>query len=149
MKISFGKKFNERGKYMKYLDLVEKLQKAPENDGNIVMIKNGIFFVGVGKDAIILNNLLGLKLTCMKNELCKVGFQTRSIEKYVKKLQETNKSFVIYNYDRTKNQEYEIIRIKAEPVYEQNKCFNCESCNNKQETTDEIIERIKQNGGIR
>ena len=104
MKISFGKKFNERGKYMKYLDLVEKLQKAPENDGNIVMIKNGIFFVGVGKDAIILNNLLGLKLTCMKNELCKGGFQTTSIEKYVKKLQET---------------------------------------------TAEIIERIKQNGGIR
>ncbi len=123
---------------MKYLDLMEKLQKSQENQGSIVMMKNGIFFVGVGKDAIILNNLLGLKLTCMKDGLCKVGFQTRSIEKYVNKLQETNKSFVIYNYDRTKNQEEEIIRIKAEPVFEQKRCMNCDECNNKLETTDEI-----------
>ncbi len=57
---------------MKYLELVEKLQK--ENVGYIVLIKNGIFFVGVGKDAIILNEMLGLKLTCMKKGLCKVRF---------------------------------------------------------------------------
>ena len=134
---------------MKYLELVEKLQKTSENQGSIVIIKNGKFFIGIGKDAIILNDLLGLKLTCMRNTLCKVGFQTRSIEKYIKKLQDTNKSFVIYNYDRTKNQEEEIIRIKAEPIYESKTCMNCKECNNKQETTDEIIERVKQNARIK
>lgn len=130
---------------MKYIDLVEKLQNSSENQGSIVMIKNGIFFVGVGKDAIILNDLLGLKLTCMRDGLCKVGFQTRSIEKYISKLRDTYKSFVIYNYDRTKNQEEELIRVNAQSIYENRKCMICENCNNRQETTDEIIERVKQN----
>lgn len=86
---------------MKYLELVKKLQNASENEGHIVMMKSGIFFVGIGKDAVILNRLINLKLTCMKENLCKVGFQTRSIEKYMKKLQKLNKSFVIYDYDKS------------------------------------------------
>lgn len=134
---------------MKYIDLVEKLQNAPENKGSIVLIKNGIFFVGIGKDAIILNNLLGLKITCMRKSLCKVGFQTRSLEKYLKMLLETKKSFVIYDYDRARNQEEEIIRVTKEPIFELKECMDCKGCNNKQETTDEIIERVKQNAGIK
>ena len=86
---------------MKYLELLESLQKSSENQGHIVMMKNGIFFIGIGKDAIILNKLLNLKCVCMKENLCKVGFQTRSIEKYIRELKNLNKSFVIYNYDKT------------------------------------------------
>ena len=57
---------------MKFVEEVEKLQE--ENPGYLVLVKSGIFFVAIGKDAITLNETLGLKLTCMKKELCKVGF---------------------------------------------------------------------------
>ena len=49
---------------MKFVQEIEKLQK--ENEGSIIIAKNGIFFVAIGKDAIILNEELGLKLTCMR-----------------------------------------------------------------------------------
>lgn len=57
---------------MKFVQEIEKLQK--ENEGSIILAKNGIFFVAIGKDAIILNEELGLKLTCMRKELCKTGY---------------------------------------------------------------------------
>ena len=57
---------------MKFVQEVEKIQK--ENEGSIILAKNGIFFVAIGKDAIILHEELGLKLTCMRKELCKTGY---------------------------------------------------------------------------
>ena len=103
---------------MKYLELLESLQKSSENQGHIVMMKNGIFFIGIGKDAIILNKLLNLKCVCMKENLCKVGFQTRSIEKYIRELKNLNKSFVIYNYDKNLQKEDEIIRFQGENIFQ-------------------------------
>ena len=49
---------------MKFVQEIEKLQK--ENEGSLIFAKNGIFFVAIGKDAIILNEELGLKVTCRK-----------------------------------------------------------------------------------
>lgn len=98
---------------MKYLELVKKLQNEKINDGHIVLIKNGIFFLGVGKDAIILNRLLKLKLICMKENMCKVGFQTRNIEKYIRELKSLNKSFIIYNYNKETQKEEEINLINV------------------------------------
>lgn len=129
---------------MKYLDLVEKLQK--ENEGYIVLIKNGIFFIGVGKDAIVLNELLNLKVTCMRKELCKVGFLVKSLEKYIVKLKETNKSFVIYTYNKDSEIEEEIFRFKGDMVKEARTCIDCAKCSNRKETEDEIIERVKKIG---
>lgn len=79
---------------MKFTEIVYKLQN--ENPESIILVKNGIFFVGMGKDAIVLNNELGLKLTCMKENLCKVGFLVKSVEKYIKILKERDLSFAIY-----------------------------------------------------
>lgn len=129
---------------MKYLDLVEKLQK--ENEGYIIIIKSGIFFIGVGKDAIILNEEIGLKLTCMKRGLCKVGFQTKSLEKYITKLEGTNKSFIIYTYDKELEKEDQIYKYEGEKTKEQKKCKDCNICNNREETEQEIIERVKKLG---
>ncbi|MBR2745017.1 MAG: hypothetical protein IKE01_06990 [Clostridia bacterium] len=64
---------------MKYTDLLEKLQK--ENKEHIVLMKSGIFFVAIGKDALELNRLIGLKLTCMKEELCKVRISNEKLGK--------------------------------------------------------------------
>lgn len=129
---------------MKYLDLVEKLQK--KNEGYIVLVKNGIFFVGVGKDAVVLNELLNLNVTCMRNELCKVGFLVKSLEKYIRKLKETKKSFVIYTYDRISGIEEEIFRYTGEMIKEHRTCIDCMECSSRKETEDEIIERVKKIG---
>ena len=82
---------------MKYTDLMLKLQN--DNKEKIILMKNGIFFTAIGKDAIALNEAIGLKLTCMKKGLCKVGFQVKSSEKYMKELQDINISFAMYTYD--------------------------------------------------
>lgn len=69
---------------MKYTDLLQKLQK--KHEGHIVMMQSGIFFVSVGKDALELNKLLDLKLTCMKEGMCKVRFSNKINRKIHKKV---------------------------------------------------------------
>lgn len=54
---------------MNFLKIVEEIQKEEGNKGKLVMVKCGVFFVGIGKDAIALNKILGLKLTCIKGNL--------------------------------------------------------------------------------
>ncbi len=128
---------------MKFIERVEQLQK--ENEGSIVIIKNGIFFIGVGKDAIILNRILGLKLTCMKPELCKVGFLVKNVEKYIKLLTEEGKSFVIY-IKNEKDEIEELYRYKGENIQEAECCLECENCKNKEETEKDILERVRNLG---
>lgn len=131
---------------MKFLEIVKKLQL--ENHGYIVLIKNGIFFIGVGKDAILLNRILDLKLICLKTGICKAGFLVKSIEKYINLLSFSGTSFVVYQYERNKSIDNitEVFRFNGKNVYE-NKCaLDCENCKNRKETDQEIIERIKQNG---
>lgn len=90
---------------MKFVQEIEKLQK--ENEGSIIIAKNGIFFVAIGKDAITLHEQLNLKLTCMKKELCKVGFLVKNVEKYIQKLEEIGYSFILY----VKNEKDELEEI--------------------------------------
>lgn len=74
---------------MKYTELLEKLQK--ENEGHIVLMKNGIFFISIGKDAIELNKLLGLQLTCMREGLCKVRISNQKFRKIYIKIKRNQK----------------------------------------------------------
>lgn len=129
---------------MKFLEIVKKLQL--ENHGYIVIVKNGIFFIGVGKDAILLNKILGLKLICMKTGLCKAGFLVKNIERYIDMLSFAGKSFVVYQYDRKSetDEAEEVFRYSGEKVFE-NKCaLDCKDCPNRKESDDEIIERVKK-----
>lgn len=129
---------------MKFLELIENLQR--QNEGYIILIKSGIFFMTVGKDAIKLNEEIGLKRTCMRKELCKVGFQVRSVEKYISKMKEKDLAFQIYNYNKeTETQELIYInegnnRIESEYVPP------CENCSNQKYTETEIIERLRNYG---
>ena len=134
----------KKGKWMKYIDVLQKLQK--ENPEHIILMKNGIFFVAIGKDAIELNKQIGLQLTCMKKELCKVGFQAKSLEKYIEKIKDTKKSFIIYIYNKETQEEEKIYQYTNEPVIETKKCNDCTKCNRRTETEDEIIERVKKLG---
>lgn len=129
---------------MKYTELLEKLQR--ENKEHIVLIKNGIFFIAIGKDALELNKIVGLQLTCMRDGLCKVGFQAKSLEKYIRKIKETKKSFVIYIYDKENEKTEKIFQYTDEPVTETRNCNDCSNCKKRAETEDEIIERVRKLG---
>ena len=59
------KNSRKRSEKMKLSDEIEKLQE--KNEGKIILIKSGIFFIAIGKDAVVLHDVLGLKTTCMKD----------------------------------------------------------------------------------
>ena len=78
---------------MKFLEVVENLQSDVLNDGYIVLVKNGAFFVGIGKDAVLLHEILGLQVVCIREKLCKVGIPVNSIEKYISLLIASNVNY--------------------------------------------------------
>ena len=85
---------------MSFSQMLEMLQE--ENKGKIVMCNAGNFYIAVGKDAIFLNRELGLKVSCFKEEVCKVGFPLQALEKYTNILKEKDYSFIIYNFNKEK-----------------------------------------------
>lgn len=129
---------------MKLTEEIERLQN--ENEGSIVLIKSGIFFVAIGKDAVVLNELLGLKTTCLKDRVCKVGFPVRNVEKYIRLLTEKEVSFVIYLKDSQNNKIEELYRNDGKNVDEFRTCLNCRECLNIPEGEEEILERVRKLG---
>lgn len=125
---------------MKLVEEIKKLQN--DNTGKIIMVKNGIFFVAIGKDAIILNDILGLKLTCMRKGLCKVGFLVKNVEKYIKKMESIGNSFALYVKDEKENLE-QIYNFEGTKTKETKECKNCKECLNKKEDEEDILERVK------
>lgn len=67
------------------------------NKETIVIVQNGIFYIAIGNDAILLNKVLGLKCTCFARGICKVGFPIKSLRKYTTKLKEANYKYVVYD----------------------------------------------------
>ena len=66
---------------MKFYDVVEELQK--DNKGYIVLVRCGIFFTAIGKDAVILQSLFGLAPVCIKKNVCKCGFPVIKVNKFI------------------------------------------------------------------
>ena len=126
---------------MKFVEMCERLQE--DLRGTVILVKNGIFFVAVGKDAIFLNEKMGLKRTCMREKLCKVGFLVKSADKYMEKLKENNISFALYIIDKSKNAPEQIYRYIGEDHNEDRMCLDCKNCSMKQQTDDDIINKIK------
>lgn len=125
------------------VEKMEELQK--ENSGTIILVKNGIFFVAIGKDALTLHNELGLKLTCMRSELCKVGFLVKNAEEYIKKLENIGYSFKLY-IKNGKNELEEIYSYTGKNTTEIKECIDCTKCENKKDSEKEILARIKELG---
>lgn len=82
--MSFGKK-------------VELLQQKDKE--KIILVNSGSFYIARGKDAVLLHNILNLKVNCMEAEICKIGFPLNSLEKYTKLIEEEQYSYIVYNYD--------------------------------------------------
>lgn len=90
---------------MKFYEFVLELQKLNKN--KVVFVKSGVFFNSIGKDAIILEKVLGLKRTCVTKGICKVGLPTNYVRenfsKIKEKLEKNNIGFVFYDEMQTGN----------------------------------------------
>lgn len=138
---------------MKYLEIVKKLQNLSCNTDVLVLVRSGVFFYGIGKDAIILTENLGLNYCCMKKELCKCAIPVIKMEKIMKILQDKNISFAIYDYTPKGINEIgvgkykEIGRYISSPISETREHFNCSKCQYHSLIDDKISknkEKIKQ-----
>jgi len=79
---------------MKIVDEIIEMQK--KSNGTVILIKSGVFYLAYGKDAIFLEEQIGLKCTCMKNGMCKVGFPVTSKEKFAEKMKKKDIPFKMY-----------------------------------------------------
>ena len=114
---------------MKFLEMVEDLQKR---ENKIILVKCGIFFVAIGRDAVFLNKILNLNVICIKPGICKVGIPISNIFKYTDKLEKNGYGYVLYDYN-SKNKQ-----IEKKYIFEGNfnkkleKNLGCRNCKNYQ-----------------
>lgn len=87
---------------MSFSNMLEILQEA--NKEKIVLIRLGAFYIATGRDAILLHRKLQLKVTCFKNNICKVGVPVNALEKYLRQIDKTKYSYIVYDYDKEKNE---------------------------------------------
>ena len=106
----------------------------------------GNFYVAIGKDAVLLNELIDIKVSCFKEEVCKVGFPIISLEKYTDKLEEKQYSYIVYYFDQ-KKETLEI--LKKYNGKKQNKirieninCYICSKNVNKYKKNDKYIQTL-------
>ena len=100
-----------------------------KNEGKIVICNAGNFYIAIGKDAVLLSEMLGLKQTCFKPEICKVGFPISSLEKYMGLIKEKEYSYIVYYFNKEKG-ELEILleyegKNKNEMYIERLNCYMC------------------------
>ena len=112
---------------MAFSQMMEILQE--KNKGKIIICNSGNFYIAVGKDAVLLNRILGLKVNCLKLEICKVGFPIIALEKYTDLIQEKGYSYIVYYFDQ-KTEEIEILKEymgkKQNEIKEEN--IECSKC---------------------
>ena len=116
---------------MSFSQMMELLQTKEK--GRIVICNAGDFYVAIGKDAILLNKILGLKVSCFKTEVCKVGFPIQSLEKYTELLIESCKGK----------------RLNEETEQKLN-CYKCKHNGRYYKKEDMYIEAVKKlyEGGL-
>lgn len=82
---------------MSFGKMVELLQQKDKE--KIILVNSGSFYIARGKDAVLLHNILNLKVNCMEAEICKIGFPLNSLEKYTKLIEQEQYSYIVYNFD--------------------------------------------------
>lgn len=132
---------------MKFIEQVEEIQNV--NEGYVIIVQRGIFFVALGKDAIFLNKELGLKISCEKEGWCKVGFPISGAEKYIKLLRDKDIPYIFFEKEEDKL--IESFRREGGSNLLNNKDnikLNCKSCPNRKLSTKEKIEKLKEMNNI-
>ena len=69
---------------MSYSQMIELLKL--KHKGKLLLVKTGAFYVATAEDAIFLHDTIGLKCTCFKNYVCKVGVPEKTLNKYIDRI---------------------------------------------------------------
>lgn len=135
---------------MKFCRFVEWLQE--KDKGYIILIDSGNFYIAIGKDAVLLNEKLDLKLSCMCKDICKVGFPKNALEKYIKIVKRKRYSYIVYNFDR-KIARLEIVDkyngpYKNTKTVKKRDCYLCKSeldgCTKKEDKFIQAIADLRE-----
>ena len=134
-----------------FLNIVKDLEKEEENKGYLILVRCGAFFISIGANAVVLSNELALNTICMVKGICKIGIPINSIYDYIKRLEQLEYSFVIYNYSKDEmidnGKKYaEMYRSKGKFVDKSNIIIECEDCEKYKRTFDNIslFEELKR-----
>jgi len=138
---------------MSFSNMLEILQK--KNKDKIVLIKAGIFYIAVGKDAVFLNEQLKLKCVCFKEGICKVGIPESRLEYYLKKLEKLNLSYIVYQFNSEKEeliQKYENLGKGHKEERKNRNCLTCKGIRNYGEdkyliALQKLFEKEKEENG--
>ena len=129
---------------MSFNKMVQILQK--KNKGKIILCELGYFYIAIGKDAILLNKLIKLRLNCVKPGVCKVGFPINSLEKYEELIKEKEYGYIVVNFDHSK-EELEIIRnytgkYKNEIEMDNVGCLSCKNNTMPKDEDDKYMQAV-------
>lgn len=114
---------------MSFTKMVKILQE--KNQDKIIICDLGNFYIAVGKDAIVLNNIANLKISCTQVGTCKVGFPKTSLEKYTEIIKDKDYSYIVYDFNRETNEL--IIKesyVGKNTVTIKNNNIGCSKCKN-------------------
>lgn len=131
---------------MGFSTMLKLLQE--KNKGYIIMANAGAFYLARGKDAVKLNEILGLKLLCMEPEVCKIGIPVNSIETYMKKIEEKEYSYIVYYFNQQTNR-LEVIKKytgknKNTETNEKKNCYICKNTVKVYKKPDKYIEAVAE-----
>ena len=115
--------------------LYQKYEKLKENIEDLIyLFLCGNFYIALDSDAIILNELFGMKLTKFSNICDKCGFPKNSLEKYINMCEEKNIKYRLIENDLND-------KDKLDKMYNMLKDINIENLSN--EDLKDIILIIK------
>ena len=83
---------------MKLMEGFKILEK--QYPGYIILIKNGIFYNAIGKDAIILSQEFNLNKICFTKDKCKIGINENKIHEFTAELIKNNYKYIIFQYTK-------------------------------------------------
>jgi len=139
---------------MSFSKMVEGLKERDKE--KLLIIGLGAFYIAIGEDAVLLHEELGLKCTCFKNHICKVGIPRNSIGKYIKEIEKLKYGYILYDYNSKNKRLLELSYKEGKKNKIMNKNINCLACMgaSKYEEDDysiallKFIEELKRRKGI-
>ena len=139
---------------MSFSKMVEGLKERDKE--KLLIIGLGAFYIAIGEDAVLLHEKLGLKCTCFKNHICKLGIPRNSIGKYIKEIEKLKYGYILYDYNSKNKRLLELSYKEGKKNKIMNKNINCLACMgaSKYEEDDysiallKFIEELKRRKGI-
>ena len=93
---------------LSFKKIVESLQQEEENQNFLILIRCGVFFVGIGKDAVILAERLGITNICFTEGVLKMD-----VKKYFRNIDKD----ILYRILNRKIQDNKLLWLLKEIIY--------------------------------